>query len=243
MINLDIIISNIKKSQNLKYNKDVAHLLGLSAADFSLRKKRGSLLIVIVQWAVKKNINLDWLLTGKNDDFKNTSEDPTYLFEKETALKFSEFRKKSSLSQSEMALKLEIDTETYRHYENTGKDIPLIIARKLGNMGADLKWLLGIQNMESHDFSLKNSSGNSKNFSSKIILMEKNYLRIINEFKDKEKALDLNKKLVEIEAISKETFKKVADHIGIVFDTAKTISGEYNAAKEVTAKKTKNLKS
>lgn len=65
MIDLDKIIERIKSTTNLKYNKEVAETLGLSPADFSLRKKRGTILTIIIQWAINQNVNLDWLITGK----------------------------------------------------------------------------------------------------------------------------------------------------------------------------------
>lgn len=47
--------------------KEVAKLFGLSGPDLSNRKKRGSLLPFIVDWAINENVNLDWLIRGESD--------------------------------------------------------------------------------------------------------------------------------------------------------------------------------
>lgn len=65
MINFNEILSRIKSITGLKLNKEIADLFGLSDADLCLRKKRGTLLPIIVQWAINQNINLDYLITGK----------------------------------------------------------------------------------------------------------------------------------------------------------------------------------
>ncbi len=59
------VINRIKKHAGLKNDKDIAVLLGLSAADFSNRKKRGTLLPVVLEWAVNENVNLQWLVHGE----------------------------------------------------------------------------------------------------------------------------------------------------------------------------------
>lgn len=76
MIDLNEIIERVKISQKLSLNKEVAEMLGLSAADFSLRKKRGTLLTIIIEWGVNQNVNLDWLITGnKVAEHKKASND------------------------------------------------------------------------------------------------------------------------------------------------------------------------
>lgn len=51
---------------NVRGDKHVAAILGLSPQDFSNRKKRGSLLPVVIEWAINENVNLDWLIRGEN---------------------------------------------------------------------------------------------------------------------------------------------------------------------------------
>jgi len=65
MIIFNEIIERLKQYTGLKANKDVAELFGISAPDFSRRKKQGTLLPLIVEWGINNNVNLDWLLAGK----------------------------------------------------------------------------------------------------------------------------------------------------------------------------------
>ena len=59
------IIKKIKEKANLRYEKEVAKELGLSDTDYNNRKKRGSLLELLVNYAIQRGWSLDWLLTGK----------------------------------------------------------------------------------------------------------------------------------------------------------------------------------
>lgn len=63
-MNLDNAIENIKRIKGIGSDKEVADLLELSAADFSNRKKRGTLLPLILEWAEHENVNFDTLLKG-----------------------------------------------------------------------------------------------------------------------------------------------------------------------------------
>lgn len=64
MVNLDLIIERIEKLKGITGDKHVAAILGISPQDFSNRKKRGSLLPVIFEWAINETVNLDWLIKG-----------------------------------------------------------------------------------------------------------------------------------------------------------------------------------
>ena len=66
MINIEEVISRLKLQAGVSNNKEVADLLGLSAADFSNRKTRGTLLPLIIDWAINENVNIDWLLKGSH---------------------------------------------------------------------------------------------------------------------------------------------------------------------------------
>lgn len=83
MIDIDLIIKNIKQIKNLKFNKQVAEMLGLSPADFSIRKKRGTLLHITIQWALDNDVSIDWLLTGKE---KTKALDTVHPLKKQTNL-------------------------------------------------------------------------------------------------------------------------------------------------------------
>jgi len=65
MVNFVLVVDKIMKLKGLRSEKDVAKTLGISPQDFSNRKKRGTLLPVVVEWAINERVNLDWLLTGE----------------------------------------------------------------------------------------------------------------------------------------------------------------------------------
>lgn len=64
MVNFESVIKRIEALKGIKGDKHVAVILGISPPDFSNRKKRGSLLPVIFEWAINENVNLDWLIKG-----------------------------------------------------------------------------------------------------------------------------------------------------------------------------------
>lgn len=66
MVNLDGVIGRLKKIRGISQDKDIALLLGISAPDLSNRKKRGTLLPLIIDLAINENVNLHWLITGKD---------------------------------------------------------------------------------------------------------------------------------------------------------------------------------
>lgn len=64
------LVAKIKVIKKLKNDSDVAALIGLSAADFSNRKRRGTLRSIILDWAIKTGENVS-LLVG---DITNESD-------------------------------------------------------------------------------------------------------------------------------------------------------------------------
>jgi hypothetical protein len=64
---LSSILKRVKSRRNLKTDKDIADLLNISTSDFSNRKKRGTLLPLITQWAIHENVNIDQLIKGNED--------------------------------------------------------------------------------------------------------------------------------------------------------------------------------
>jgi hypothetical protein len=58
------VVARIKQLANLKTNYQVAHLLGIKPWQLSSRKKHGTLLPTIVEWAIREYLSLDWLLHG-----------------------------------------------------------------------------------------------------------------------------------------------------------------------------------
>lgn len=60
-MNLNSIIEKIKVLKGLSNNEEVAKILGISPQNFSNRKKRDTLLPLILEWAIHENVNLEWL--------------------------------------------------------------------------------------------------------------------------------------------------------------------------------------
>ena len=58
------IIDRIKAIKGVQTDKDVALLLGLTPADFFNRKKRGTLIPLIVEWALAEDRDLNELFKG-----------------------------------------------------------------------------------------------------------------------------------------------------------------------------------
>ncbi len=63
-MNINEIINRIRQSEGLHTKKEIAALFCISPQDFRQREKRGTLLPLIVKWAMQKNLSLDWLLSG-----------------------------------------------------------------------------------------------------------------------------------------------------------------------------------
>jgi len=61
-MNFDLIIKKIMIHKGFEDEKEVAKLFGLSAPDLSQRKKRGSILPYVIDWAINEKVNLDWLI-------------------------------------------------------------------------------------------------------------------------------------------------------------------------------------
>ena len=80
-MDLDSILSRVKDYLQSKNDKDIAKLLGISANDFSNRKRRKTLLPVIIEWATDEKVSLDWIVYG--EEKKESRKKPifrTYTF-------------------------------------------------------------------------------------------------------------------------------------------------------------------
>jgi len=64
-VNYSEIINRIKSIECLRHNKDVAAIWDLSETDFSNRKRRGTLLSLLVNYGINKGLDLNWLITGR----------------------------------------------------------------------------------------------------------------------------------------------------------------------------------
>lgn len=70
----DAVTERMQQVLNTDKQKDVADALGISPGDFGNRKKREKLPYEqIVEWASKRNVNINWLFTGSGEIHKETS--------------------------------------------------------------------------------------------------------------------------------------------------------------------------
>jgi len=74
MIDLEKIIHRFKEFRGVKTQKKIAEELGISDKDFSNRKKRGTLLPLIIEMAVNQSVDMHWLLTGERSMITGTGE-------------------------------------------------------------------------------------------------------------------------------------------------------------------------
>lgn len=80
--NIEEILSRIREREGTRTKRELAEILNISPQDFSQREKRGTLLPLLVEWAMQRNVSLDWLVSGREmkDDaqFLSDSEAPGY---------------------------------------------------------------------------------------------------------------------------------------------------------------------
>ena len=65
------VLERIKLIENVPSDKKLAPILGLTSADFSNRKKRGTLLPLIFEWALENECDLNDLFRGKTEQSAN----------------------------------------------------------------------------------------------------------------------------------------------------------------------------
>jgi len=63
------IVDRLKEVYNLKYDKELAYLFGLSPESLVQKRKSGGLLSYIVTYGINKNVNLNWLMSGEGDPY------------------------------------------------------------------------------------------------------------------------------------------------------------------------------
>lgn len=81
MVDLEKIIKRLKSFLGVSRDIQLADIFKLSPQDFNKRKKRGTLLPLIIDWAISQTVDMNWLLLGEEgggDSFinKERSEDP-----------------------------------------------------------------------------------------------------------------------------------------------------------------------
>lgn len=62
------IIGRLSEYVGKKKKKDIAELLGVTPSDYNNRLKRGTILNLVVQWAIDENVDLNWLIRGDSTD-------------------------------------------------------------------------------------------------------------------------------------------------------------------------------
>ena len=72
-IDQEAIINRFSRLTGIKIEKAIAEAIGISGKNFSLRKKRGTLLPLFSEWGVKNDIDLNWLLKGSGGTVINGS--------------------------------------------------------------------------------------------------------------------------------------------------------------------------
>jgi len=66
-MNKDAITERAKVAAKVKKDSELAEIIGISAPDFSNRKKRGTHETLIIEWAARSGYNVNWLLTGDGE--------------------------------------------------------------------------------------------------------------------------------------------------------------------------------
>jgi hypothetical protein len=75
-MNIEAALKRLKQFKDLETDREIAKTLGLSPSNFAARKKRDSLFPAIVDWALKENVSLDWLIKGEGDQLIDTASEP-----------------------------------------------------------------------------------------------------------------------------------------------------------------------
>ncbi|MDH4317715.1 MAG: hypothetical protein OEV64_04950 [Desulfobulbaceae bacterium] len=60
----EAILNRFQALTGATNEKQLADILGMKAGNFSARKKKGTLWVVITEWAVENKIDTNWLLMG-----------------------------------------------------------------------------------------------------------------------------------------------------------------------------------
>jgi len=68
--NIDKILSRIRKRESVRTKRELAEILNISPQDFSQREKRGTLLPLLLEWAMQRNISLDWLVWDREREYE-----------------------------------------------------------------------------------------------------------------------------------------------------------------------------
>jgi len=113
------IVARIKKKEGLSTNQQLAELFGLSPQEFSRRKKRETLLPLLIEWGINHSEDLNWLLTGKESSSINNATSSHTIEQKHMNLVKGFMDKKRALEIDRELIELEkLDPETFRRVES-----------------------------------------------------------------------------------------------------------------------------
>lgn len=64
MTNIGQVLQRMREYTSTKSDRELSSFINLPPADFSNRKRRGTIEPVILKWAIAEGIDLNWLFTG-----------------------------------------------------------------------------------------------------------------------------------------------------------------------------------
>lgn len=70
IVNFDDVAKRVSEYGNASRDKGVAAVLGISPQDYNNRKRRGTLLFVVFDWATRNQIDLNWMFYGESKSEK-----------------------------------------------------------------------------------------------------------------------------------------------------------------------------
>lgn len=68
-MDVEAVLKRIKQAKSLRSDKEIALLLGLSPQDFSNRKKRDTLRPLLLEWAARERISVNWLIREEGETY------------------------------------------------------------------------------------------------------------------------------------------------------------------------------
>ena len=77
-VSIKCIVDRAKDISGKTTDRELSEIIGISSADFGNRKKRGTLLPLLIKWAANENVDLNYLIKGKERE--KTEERPTKKF-------------------------------------------------------------------------------------------------------------------------------------------------------------------
>ncbi len=138
-------------------------------------------------------------------------------------------RKHARLTQPQLAELIGVSHRTLTSYEKDASKVTIKISQKIASeCKVNEIWLLTGKGEMLDD--------NNDNNVTKVIIEHQD---IVKHFKDPERAKDINKRLIEIEAANEELYNKVDSYIQGIHDAAKVFSTPKKKYQEIILKKKK----